>query len=67
MLKPILSIEGAQELSKSDQKSISGGSPKWPWPPICGETGGDITGDNQWYCEQVFGLYWHNNACWACR
>ncbi len=34
MLKSILKLNGAQQLSKNEQKNISGGGPYFPPPPI---------------------------------
>ena len=36
MLKNILKLEGAQKLTATEQKSISGGK---PYTPVCGGTG----------------------------
>jgi hypothetical protein len=40
MLKNILKLKGAQQLSKNDQKSIVGGIPRCYLPDICGAAGG---------------------------
>lgn len=40
MLKNILKLNGAQELSKNEKKSISGGIPKCY--SLCGEAGGVV-------------------------
>ncbi|MFV8347628.1 hypothetical protein [Flavobacterium sp. ZB4P13] len=42
MLKNILNLEGAQKLTKNEQKSINGGVPKLicSSPDICGSAGG---------------------------
>ena len=44
MLKNILKLEGAQKLSKNEQKNIAGGAPVW-----CGHIQCD--GVPVWYCK----------------
>ncbi|WP_189337072.1 hypothetical protein [Flavobacterium laiguense] len=45
MLKNILNLEGAQKLTKNEQKSINGGRPYCSSPDICGIAGGVLCND----------------------
>jgi len=51
MLKNILNLEGAQQLSKNEQKEINGGKPA---PIGCG-TGGSLSNINSCLCKS--GVY----------
>lgn len=67
MLKNILKLNGAQELSKADQKAISGGIHRCPPHIICGGTGFDPIGYSEELCLMFYGFEWYCGQCYACH
>jgi hypothetical protein len=56
MLKNILNLDGAQELTRNEQKSINGGRRKCGWPNAC-PNGVPCCDDG--YCKDII----NENSC----